>query len=119
MQATCVSKAACDQVGLTGFGNLLGVAESDAALASDVDTILFNTANSASVKVAVIGDAGFVTLRRIMTYANRSPSPVVFDVVDNLLDNAPAAVSQAFFDCGIVAWLRAPGAFLLSPRPLR
>ena len=102
-RATCVSEAARDQVGLTGFRQMCGFVERDAALASVVTPILLNTANCESVKAAVFGEVSLPTLRRLLALGSRSPSSSIFSVISVLLFEAQAP--QMCFDCGVVAWL--------------
>ena len=104
LRVTRVSAAARDLVGHAGFVSLLGVAERGTTLASLVIPVLMNTASSASVSTAVLGEVILPTLRRLLALGSRFPSCTVFGLVDYLLLNAPAA-TQAFLECGIVAWL--------------
>ena len=105
VQACYVSNAARDQVGLNGFRQMCDIMERDAALAPVVFPVLRKTATSESVKAAVVGEEGLQTLRRLMLLGDRFPTESTFGTVINLFVHAPAATSQAFFECGVVMWL--------------
>lgn len=103
--ATRFREAASDQLGLAGFCELLSVAERNAALAPEITSILKCAASSLFVKAAMFGEAGSPTLRHLLSFVDRFPSGKLCEAVAKLLDTAPAASSQAFFECGGVAWL--------------
>ena len=106
-KAACVSLAARDQIGLAGFVQLLGFVD-DVILQDTIFATLGNTSAAASVAAAVCGEVGLPTLRRLFTSVDRSPSKNAFAALANLAVSASNADLQAFFDCGVVAWLDKP-----------